>query len=124
MKHNSCSDFKLSFHFCSLEISPLFLPQHFYVPGMGRIISQVSPRNPYNDFLITHITFMNIIWHLLSAQLSTNTNDKKVMFFVDLEFTKGLRIIHHCQQFQHAVLSLFQLPIQEIKPSNYTVSFS
>lgn len=51
--------------------------------------STVSPRNPYNTFLITRITFMNIIKYLLSAQLSTNANDKKVMFSVQLDLQKA-----------------------------------
>ena len=66
------------------------MPQHFYVPGMRwKLIEFVSPRNPYNTFLITHITSMNILKYLLSAQLSTNVNDKKVMFSVHLDLQKA-----------------------------------
>lgn len=72
----------------------IFIPWRFYpifyTPGMRwRLIALVSPRNPYNTFLITHITFMNIIKYLLSAQLSTNANDKKVMFSVQLDLQKA-----------------------------------
>lgn len=76
--------------FIPWDFTPLFMPQHFYVHGMRwKLIELVSPRNPYNTFLITHTTSMNIIKYLLSAQLSKNVNDKKVMFSVLLDLQKA-----------------------------------